>query len=141
MAGIREMLQKSPWLGWAVAGVLLVTAVVLLMRGGGGSSPYSQERMTEMVTIKFTDTGEEVEMPRGRFEMMLRDRRGLVDPSAGIINPSTNQPTGFLFKKSEWEETVKRINEEKKRAAAERGITLEPPTAPEAPTPPPPPGS
>ena len=52
-------------------------------------------------------------MPRGRFEKELRMRGGDLDPSKGLINPKTNQPTGFLFDKKEWEETVARLKGER----------------------------
>ncbi len=120
--GLREQLNKRPALGWGVAGVLLVVmGAVMWWRLSGGGDPYAPERMTEEVTIKFTDTGDEITMPRGRMEQELRYRTGQIDPSQGIINPKTNQPTGFLFSKSDWDKTVERLNEEKKLAAARAG--------------------
>ncbi|QQS09657.1 MAG: hypothetical protein IPK69_03280 [Phycisphaerales bacterium] len=124
--GLRETLQNKPWIGYAIAGVLLVVSVVLAVRSFKDSDPYSPSNTTEIVTIRYTDTNEEVSMPRGRFEKMLAETVGRIDPSKGIINPKTNQPTGFLVSKSEWEETVKRMNAEKEAAAAARGKTLPP---------------
>lgn len=111
---MRELLNSKPWIGWAVAGALLVLAIVLyITRSGGGGDPESPERMQEVVVIKFTDTGDELEMPRGRMEKQLRERGGTLDTDAGITNPKTGKPTGFPFKRNEWEETIKRINKDK----------------------------
>ena len=112
---IREFLNKAPWAGWAVAGALLLASAFLFFRGQRGTDPYSPERMQEMVTIRFTDTGEEVTMPRGAMDKQLRYQGEKLDPSKGIINPKTGQPTGFLFDKEEWEEMVARINAEKEQ--------------------------
>jgi len=115
---LREAVNRRPALGWAIAGVLLlVMGALLYFRLGGGGDPYAPERMTEEVTIKFTDTDDEITMPRGRMEQELRYRVGQLDPTRGIINPKTNQPTGFLFNKGEWDETVKRLNIEKEQAS------------------------
>ena len=110
MPDLREELNKRPWLGWIVAGVLLVVAVAVYLSRTGNDDPYSPERMTEMVTIKFTDTGEEMEIPRGRLDLQLRQTGGKLDPTKGLINPKTGQPTGFPFSKSEWEDMCARIN-------------------------------
>jgi len=112
MPNVREMMNKSPWLGWAVAGVFLAAAAVMFFRSQNPSDPYDPRRTTELVTIKFTDTNDEITMPRGRMEKLLRGTGVNLDPSKGITNPKTGQPTGFLYSKSEWESTVKRLNEE-----------------------------
>jgi hypothetical protein len=116
LGSVREFMNKAPWAGWVVAGVLLLAAVYMFMRGQTGTDPYSPERMTEMVTIRFTDTGDEITMPRGTMDKQLRHQGEKLDPSKGIINPKTGQPTGFLFNKEEWEEMVARINSEKEQA-------------------------
>lgn len=109
---LREGVQRKPWLGWVFALVLGGLAVLLYLRGGRSADPYSPERTTESVTIKFTDTGEELTMPRGRFEKLLRDQ-GELDASKGLLNPATKKYSGFLVDKDEWEETVRRINAER----------------------------
>ncbi|MGD9689967.1 MAG: hypothetical protein AB7K52_09980 [Phycisphaerales bacterium] len=116
MAQFRQIVQDKPWIGWAVAGGIGVVALLLAFRDGGGGDAYSTARMTEMVTIKFLDTGETVQMPRGRLVRELMLLKGPIDPEKGIINPKTGQPTGFIFDKDEWTETVSRINEDKARA-------------------------
>lgn len=118
MINIREQMEKKPWLGWSVAGVLLLVAVFIYIRRSSNDDPYSPERMTEMVTIKFTDTGDEIEIPRGRLDKELRGRGGALDPSQGVINPKTGAATGFPFNKREWEDWIKRVNEDKVAAAA-----------------------
>lgn len=125
----RAWLSKSPWAGWLVALIMLGCAITIYMRTRTSTDPYSTDRMTETVTIKFTDTGEVVKMPRGRMEVQLRDRVGLVDPTQGIQNPSTQQFTGVLVNQEDWEDTVKRINLEKEAAMAKRGVPLSPPSA------------
>ncbi|MDX2117805.1 MAG: hypothetical protein SFY96_06450 [Planctomycetota bacterium] len=115
MAWLREVISKSPWLGWGFALICLGVAVFFMVRGGGGGSPYSPERMQEMVTIKFTDTGDEIQMLRGDLDRQLRRRDEGLDPTKGLINPKTGQPTGFPYDKSEWEGMISRIVEQRKR--------------------------
>src|SRR5207253_662796 len=92
----REFMNKSPWMGWALAALLLCVSVVFFIRARGpGSDPYSPERMRQMVTIRFTDTDEEVTMPRGTVDKDLRRQGDHLDPSKGIVNPKTGKPTGF----------------------------------------------
>lgn len=117
MVNIRELINSRPWLGWAIAGILLVAGVWMYFHLGGQSDPYSQERLTEEVTIRFMDTGDEITMLRGRMEKELRSRSGQIDGNQGIVNPKTSQPTGFPIDKRGWEEAIKRINTEKVEAA------------------------
>lgn len=121
MDKIREYLRRSPWMGWVVAGLLLAASAYFYL-GRGGGDPYSQKRLTSMVTIKYTDTGDEVDIPWGRVEKELRLRDGKLDPSKGLINPKTGAATGFPFSKNEWEEACARINREAEEIAA-RGKT------------------
>lgn len=116
MPSIREQLQKKPWLGWALAGVLMCLAVLLYFRNSQSKGAYSPERMQEFVTIRYSDTGDEERIRRGAFEQRLRlEVQGLLDPSKGLVNPKTQQPTGFLVDTQGWDETVARINAERKR--------------------------
>ncbi len=120
---IRELMNGSPWLGWVLAALILAASVVIYQRGQGGTDPYSPERMRETVTIRFTDTEDEIEMTRGQLDKELRRRGAQLNPGEGIINPKTGKPTGFLFSKDEWETMIARINEEKasiRSAAAEK---------------------
>jgi hypothetical protein len=121
MANFREVINSKPWIGWAVAGVLLVVGGwAFLSRMSGGGDLYNPASMTEMVTIKFTDTGDTVEMPRGRMIQQLMLQPGRLDPSKGIINPKTNQPTGFLFSEKDWQRTIEQINADKDEVARQR---------------------
>jgi hypothetical protein len=114
---IRELLNKNPMVGWALAGVLFLAAVgYALFRPTTGS-----ETLTDKVTVLFTDTGEEIEMRRGQLEMQLLERPGQVDGSKGIMNPKTNQPTGVIVDKNDWARTVEKLNAMKKAAAALSG--------------------
>src|SRR5678815_2321109 len=103
MNRIREFLNSKPWLGWVLAVAFLGLSIILYYRISGGGETYSVERMSEMVTLKCAETGEEWEMSRGMMERELRSRAGSLDSSQGIINPKTGKPTGFPFRKSEWE--------------------------------------
>ena len=115
--GIREFINKSPWMGWAFAALLLGATVFFFLRSrSGGSDPYSPARMTEMVTIRFTDTDDEITMPRGTMDKELRRQGDKLDPTKGITNPKTGKPTGFLFDKEEWDAMIARINKEKEEA-------------------------
>jgi hypothetical protein len=117
LAGIRETMNKKPWIGWVVALFLLGVAVFFFFRSrSAGADPYSPARMTEMVTIRFTDTDDEITIPRGRLDKELRRQGEHLDPSQGYINPKTGKPTGFLFDKKEWDDMIARINKEKEEA-------------------------
>jgi hypothetical protein len=126
MQNIREFVNKSPWVGWIVAGLILLVAVWLYFRPSSNESPYSPERMREMVSIKFTDTGDVIEMTRGDLDRMLRRRGETVDAGQGVVNPKTNLPTGFLYDKSEWDAMVARINAEKKEIKETTGMDVAP---------------
>lgn len=114
---MRQLLSQKPWIGIVACVALLGGAAFMLTRGSGGS-PYSVERLTADVTVVFSDTGEEVKMPRGRFEVFLWDRAGEVKLEEGIPNPKTGKLTGFPKDRGEWEETVKRINAAKAERSA-----------------------
>ncbi len=115
--GVREAINSKPWMGWALAGAFLVTGVVMYMRlTTGAASPFSADRATDKVTIKFTDDGSTIEMPRGRLYQELMDRGGTVDGSKGIRNPATGALTGFLYDKQEWDTIVQQMNAEMQAA-------------------------
>ena len=118
MNTIRELLAKNPWIGWIFAAMVLGLAVFIYMKRSGSDDPYSPDRMVELVTIKFVDTGDEIQIPRGRLDKELRGRGGSLNPEEGIINPKTGKPTGFPFDKDEWSEWIARINQEKTEAGA-----------------------
>jgi hypothetical protein len=121
MSSLREKMQEKPWIGWVVASVLLVVAVALFFRGSfAEKGAYNPERMREFVTIRYSDTGDEEKLRRGAFEKRLRsESSGLLDLSKGLLNPKTQQATGFLVDTEGWSETVNRINAERKRLGTE----------------------
>ena len=107
----REFLESKPWIGWIVAGVFFLLAAFFVFRGSRDTAPDSIERRSEQVTIRCTETGNEWQMSRGRFERLLLTQDGLIDPTAGIPSEfAEGRLTGVLVDKSEWEETVSRIN-------------------------------
>jgi hypothetical protein len=116
LGSVREFLNKSPWIGWALALVLLGASIFFFIRSQRSSDPYSPDHMKQMVTIRFTDTEDEITIPLGRLDKELRQRGDHLDPSVGYINPKTNKPTGFLVAKQEWDEIIARINKEKAEA-------------------------
>src|SRR5262245_232385 len=131
LAGVREFLNKKPWIGWALAVVFLCVSGFFFYRSRtAGADPYNPGRMTEMVTIRFTDTEDEITLPRGRLDKELRQAQGPLDPSKGYIHPKTGKPTGFLFSKTEWDEMIARINKEKEEAKQHRSSAFSSAPAP-----------
>lgn len=139
MVKLREWMAKNAWAAWALLGVLAIVLVyVQFLRKS--NDPYDPDRMTQMVTIHFKDTGDDIQMPRGRMEQELRLRGTTLSPDDGIANPKTGAHTGFP--KSEWDETVSRLNTERSKVlsssskstapvpAPDRGTTPKPPNAP-----------
>ena len=116
MNNIREFLNRSPWLGWLLAILLLLGGAFMYWRMRPGSAPYSQAQMTQNVTIRCTETGKEWTMPRGRMEQELFARAGALDAGVGLTNPDTGRPTGFPV--DDWKSTVERINEAKRALAS-----------------------
>jgi len=99
--------------------IVCALAVVLVLRLTGPENPYTHERLTEEVTLKCRETGFEMTIPRGRMEQMLWDRPAPIDPALGLTNPETGRPT--MFPKSEWEQTVRRINDDRRSVAEQTG--------------------
>lgn len=118
-----EFIRSKPWLGWSVAGLLMVLALILFIRGGGGGGEaYTFDRMSENVTVRDRVTGEEWVIPRGRMEVLLLERGDELSTDVGLPNPKTGTLTGFP--KSDWEMTVERLNRDRKQAAKAYGRTL-----------------
>jgi hypothetical protein len=117
---IRTLMRDRPMLGWILAGFLLVAAAFFALRAlRGPADPYSFQRLTEDVTIKDRETGEEWKIKRGRMEQMLWDRGDKLDTNVGLPNPRTGTLTGFP--KSDWEATVERINRDRVETAQAYG--------------------
>jgi hypothetical protein len=112
---IREYMARNPWAGWLVALLVFGVAIGTYFFRTQGDSPYSPESMQEMLTVRFTDTDEVIQIPRGRLDKQLRGMGAVLDPTQGIINPKTGKPTGFLVDQSEWDAMISRINSERER--------------------------
>ncbi len=109
--GLRDAINKKPWIGWLVAGVFAAAAAWFMYKGMGSDAPDSLERRSQQVTIRCTETGEEWTMNRGEFERLLLLQPGSIDPDGGIPSQfADGRPTGVLVDKDEWTETVDRIN-------------------------------
>jgi hypothetical protein len=126
MQRIRNFVNKSPWAGWAVAFFVLGVAVWMFVRGGKTDDPYDPERMQEIVHIRFSDTNEEITMPRGQLDKMLRRRGENVSAAEGIINPKTGAATGFPYNKDDWDGMIARINAEKEAVRKTAGTAVQP---------------
>lgn len=109
---LRSELEKRPWAGWAIALAIAGVAAYLYFFRSPDSSSYSPEAMTEMLTIRYSDTDTTEKIPRGRLNRTLRERKTL-DPSEGITNPATGKPTGFLVDEKEWSGMLDRIKKER----------------------------
>lgn len=119
MAKLKELLGERTLLRISLAVCLVILAVIAVLRLTGPKNPYSLERLTQDVTLVCRETGEEFRMPRGRMEQMLWDRPAPLDPGVGLVNPDTGRPT--LFPKSEWEQTIERINADRSAIAEASG--------------------
>jgi hypothetical protein len=99
---------------------LLCVAVVLggwlLMRTVLSDPPReSVEYLSEEVVVVCEETGDEWTISRAKLERDLYMRQGMIDPSQGIANPNTGQPTGFPSnREKEWDRVIERINAQKK---------------------------
>ncbi|MFN0011400.1 MAG: hypothetical protein ACKVS8_07125 [Phycisphaerales bacterium] len=136
MANIRELLNKKPWIGWCVAGAAVCVASYFGWKANKVEGEYTADRMTQVLTIRFTDTGDTMEIPRGRLMRDLMLAGGKLDPSKGIVNPKTGQATGFPFSKDDWESMVAQINRDMAppggQQAPAAGPAPVPPAAPKA---------
>lgn len=109
--GLRETLNEKPAIGRAFAVIAVAGAIFFAFRAGSNSPPDSVERRSQTVTIRDTLTGNEWEMNRGQFERLLLTQQGRIDPASGVPSHfSDGKPVGVLVDKSDWEETVARIN-------------------------------
>ena len=120
MQKLRTLIERNPWAGWIVAALILAASIFLYRRLSGANDPYSVERLSEVVTIKCAETGDEWSLTRGEVERELRSHAGMLDAKSGLVNPKTGKPTGFLFSKSEWDRTIGRLNDERKQVIERR---------------------
>jgi hypothetical protein len=107
----RDALKEKPAIGYGIAGaVLLVAVVIAVVRLDlGGSGPRIA---TNRITVRFEDTGEEMEFDKVLIERGLRDRTPPLDASVGIVNPKTDKPTGFPKDRDWWKQAIDRASSE-----------------------------
>ena len=129
MSKFRTFMQQNPMAGWGVAALLTLVAAVMVYSRLTDKSETAQ--LTELVTMRCSETGKTWQMPRGRMEKELYLRAYPVDPNQGLANPDTGKFTGFPV--DAWKETVNRINaerrddEEKSRAKPSAAAPSTPP--------------
>ena len=109
MKKLRELMQNNPMLGWGVAALLTLGAAFMLFTRLTAKNETAQ--LTEMVTLRDSETGETWKVPRGVMEKELWLRAHPLDPNMGMLNPKTGKPTGFPI--DSWKETVESINIER----------------------------
>lgn len=111
---LREAINKKPWIGYLLVAVGVGGGVFLYMRLNGSGDPDSVARLSETVTIRDSETGDEWKMRRGLMEKELIEESALgkLDTKMGLKNPKTGKATGFPIDSS-WEATIQRINEER----------------------------
>lgn len=118
---VRETLNSKPWIGWCVALVAVALAALFYFRGTTDNAPDSVDTLSQSVTIRCTETGNEWEMNRGQLMEMLLLQPGPIDPSRGIPSQfADGRPTGVIVDKDAWSETVEYVNT-LKEAVAKRG--------------------
>ena len=113
MSSVRNFLRQNPMLGWVLASLLMIAGAFGLYLRLGQKSETDQ--LTEIVTIRCSETGETWELPRGVMEKELYMRPYPLDPNQGLTNPHTGKPTGFPV--DAWKETTARINADRKALA------------------------
>jgi len=112
----KKVMIALATIAFAIAGWLIVRTVV------SGAPRDSVEYLSEDITIRCDETGEEWTMNRGRLERDLYTRSGVLDPSIGIPNPTTGKTTGFpVDRELEWDRVIARINAEKASLVQSRG--------------------
>lgn len=109
----RSLLRDNPMMGWLVASILALVAAVMLYRQFGTKSETAQ--LTELVTIRDSETSETWQVPRGVMEKELYMRSYPVSLTQGLFNPNTGKANGFPI--DDWKVTVERINSERKDLA------------------------
>jgi hypothetical protein len=115
MDRFREFL-KNPVVAWTAAVICIAVAFYSFFRSVWSRDVYDTKRLGEAVTVRFTDTNDEIHLTRAEFEKRLRETPGVLSPETGILNPKTNKPTGILVAEREWKEVVDRLNAERQWA-------------------------
>lgn len=122
MAGIRSFISNNPKLGWTVAlGVFVIAAAVIAIQLKNAGPPDSIARRSEDVTLRCTETGNEWTMNRGEFERALMTYQGELTPDGMFPSKfADGRPVAILVDRSDWQETVSRINAAKEAYGGQR---------------------
>lgn len=114
--GLRQALNERPALGWGVAAIVAVLAIAIFMyRNIAGDET---RELSSEITLRCSETGKEITLPRGAVEKQLMGRDYPVNPDEGLINPDTGKPT--MFPVDDWKSMVMTVNSSRK-ALAEKG--------------------
>jgi hypothetical protein len=111
MGKLREFLSNGA-AGWIVAAIAVLLGLWVFIRSLTAKDTYDLSRLSERVTIRYSDTGDEETMTRGEFEEKIRQLGRIIKPDEGLPNPKTGKPTGVLVATREWTETIQRLNAE-----------------------------
>lgn len=118
---IRETLEEKPWIGWLVAGVLLLVGLYFVVSGFRSQNPT--EALAQSIVLRYEDTGDEQTVNRGQFESLLVQlaNRGELRVDEGMTNPKTGKKTGFPVDRAYWNRIVPQILEARAARERERG--------------------
>ncbi|GAB5496021.1 MAG: hypothetical protein Phyf2KO_11010 [Phycisphaerales bacterium] len=95
-------------------GLVVILAGIYVVKMVTGAEPGSAASLTQDVTIRCSETGNEWTISRGRLEQALYTRPGMLDPDEGLVNSETGKATGFpKSRKRDWDDVIARINAEK----------------------------
>lgn len=113
---MRRLIEEKPWIGWAVAGLLMLVGAFLVARpllsGSGGP-----QALADHVIIIYEDTGEEGKVGFGSLQRILLQEaaRQPLNPAEGLTNPKTGKKTGFPKDRDMWQKLVTNANEAMKK--------------------------
>ena len=111
--------QKKQVVRVVLVGLIVVLGGVFFVRMITGAEPGTAASLTQDLTIRCSETGDEWTLSRGKLEQALYSRQGEIDVNEGLVNPETGKATGFpVNRKRDWDGTIDRIKEEKAALAA-----------------------
>lgn len=117
MDELKRLLQERKWLVYAAIGVAVLFVGFWGYRivFGGNDGLMTSESLAEDVTVKFTDTGESIKMPRGDVVRQLLDRPGNtpLPETTRVGHPKTGVQTGIVGSDSTWKKFIDEINVER----------------------------
>lgn len=110
---LRHLLGQSKPATYGLIAILVVGVLFFIFRGGSSGDPYSLSNMTRVVSVKFADTGEKVEMRWGEIETEIIRRPGMPSETEGLVNPKTGKLTGFPTDREAWIQMIERLRKTK----------------------------